>query len=330
MYDGNSGAAVTLADNRIAGDVLSLSNSGASFLDKNAATGKTVNVSGINVTGMDAANYTFNSAAVTSADIRKANLTVTADDKSRLFGQDNPALTTTVSGYLNGENAAIAAVSGAGSATTAATASTKVGTAVITAGAGSLAAPNYDFTIMKDGTLTINNAQSPAPPAPPAAPPISPASSAAPIIPTAPYRQEAPAIAVAPAPVIIPEAPEVVAAPGVVLSSEDAGPSSSTTTTSSRSGFFGVKPPVLNVTSSSFVYRLPNETFTHGDPGAIIEILARMEDGSPLPSWMSFDSVRQVVSGTPPTGILGEFRIMLVATDQDGQEAITVLTINAE
>jgi len=341
VYDGSTDAAVTLADNRVAGDVLVLSNSGASFLDKNAATGKTVNVSGINVTGLDAANYSFNSVAVTSADIRKAHLTVTADDKSRFYGQDNPTLTTTVSGYLEGENATIAAVSGAGSATTTATAATNVGSAVITAGAGSLAAQNYDFTILKDGTLTINAAQSsatpapPVPPVPPVSPPISSTAPTAPIIPaasiipTAPYRAGAPTMAVPPAPVIIPEAPDLVAASGVAPASEGAGQGSAASTTSNPSGFFPVKPLVLNVTSSSFVYRLPNDTFTHSDPGASFGILARMEDGSALPSWLSFDPVGKVLSGTPP-GIPGEFRIMLVAADQDGQEAITVLTIIAD
>ena len=137
-------------------------------------------------------------------------------------------------------------------------------------------------------------------------------------------------MAVAPAPVILPEAPDVGAASGVSPSSTGAGPGSSTTPTSSTSGFFAVKPLVLNVTSSSFVYRLPNDTFTHSDPGASIGIRARMEDGSPLPSWLSFDPIHQVLSGTPPSTGTPEFRIMLVASDQDGQEAITVLTITAD
>lgn len=136
-------------------------------------------------------------------------------------------------------------------------------------------------------------------------------------------------MAVPPAPVIIPEAPDLVAASGVAPASEGAGQGSAASTTSNPSGFFPVKPLVLNVTSSSFVYRLPNDTFTHSDPGASFGILARMEDGSALPSWLSFDPVGKVLSGTPP-GIPGEFRIMLVAADQDGQEAITVLTIIAD
>ena len=68
VYDGNTTATVVLADNRIAGDILTLSSS-ASFSDKNVASGKTVTVSGINVSGADAGNYSSNSSAATTADI---------------------------------------------------------------------------------------------------------------------------------------------------------------------------------------------------------------------------------------------------------------------
>jgi filamentous hemagglutinin family protein len=89
--------------------------------------------------------------------INKAHLTVTADDKSRLYGAANPALTTTVSGFVNGENAGTATgFTGAGSATTLANATTNAGAAVITTGAGNLAATNYAFTNLVNGTLTIN------------------------------------------------------------------------------------------------------------------------------------------------------------------------------
>jgi hypothetical protein len=71
VYDGQQSAAVTLGDNRVGGDILSLSNSSATFSDKNVGTGKTVSVSGISVTGADAGNYIFNTTASTSADINQ-------------------------------------------------------------------------------------------------------------------------------------------------------------------------------------------------------------------------------------------------------------------
>ncbi|MEI7881238.1 MAG: YDG domain-containing protein, partial [bacterium] len=45
-YDGNVTATVTLADNRVSGDVLTLSNTSATFNNKNVGTTKTVSVSG--------------------------------------------------------------------------------------------------------------------------------------------------------------------------------------------------------------------------------------------------------------------------------------------
>jgi hypothetical protein len=74
VYDGLTGATVTLGDNRVAGDTLTISGT-AAFLDKNVANGKTVNVSGIAVSGGDAGNYTYNTTTSTTADITPATIT---------------------------------------------------------------------------------------------------------------------------------------------------------------------------------------------------------------------------------------------------------------
>jgi trimeric autotransporter adhesin len=68
-YDGNATATVTLGDNRVSGDVLSLAYAAASFADKNVGTSKSVSVTGISVTGADAGNYTANTTSSTTADI---------------------------------------------------------------------------------------------------------------------------------------------------------------------------------------------------------------------------------------------------------------------
>ena len=112
--------------------------------------------------------------------VNKANLTVTADNKNRLYGGVNPILTSTVSGFVNNETASTAAgFGGAANATTTANATTPVGTAVITAGAGNLAATNYAFTNLVDGTLTITPA---APTINPNAPPVNFATPPAPVL----------------------------------------------------------------------------------------------------------------------------------------------------
>jgi len=68
VYDGQTSATVSYADNRMTGDVLTTGGS-AKFFDKNVGIAKPVNVSGITLTGTDAGNYTFNTTAATTADI---------------------------------------------------------------------------------------------------------------------------------------------------------------------------------------------------------------------------------------------------------------------
>jgi hypothetical protein len=97
VYDSSTAATVTLADNRVAGDVLTASSTSAGFVDKNAGVGKTVNVGGIAITGTDAANYSVNSTAATTANITPAaiaNVTgITAANKVQ-DGTTSAALAT--------------------------------------------------------------------------------------------------------------------------------------------------------------------------------------------------------------------------------------------
>ena len=85
VYDRLRDATVTLGDNRISGDTLSLSYTAASFADKNVANGKTVYVSGISLTGADSGNYTYNITASTTADITPASLTITATGINKVY-----------------------------------------------------------------------------------------------------------------------------------------------------------------------------------------------------------------------------------------------------
>jgi hypothetical protein len=103
VYDGNTIDAVTLADNRIPGDALTITNAAANFVDKNVGNGKAVNVTGISVTGTDAGNYTFNTTAATTANITPASLTVTANDIAKTAGTPNPAFSATYSGLVTGD-----------------------------------------------------------------------------------------------------------------------------------------------------------------------------------------------------------------------------------
>jgi filamentous hemagglutinin family protein len=66
VFDGSDTAAVTLSDNRVVGDALTILNSAANFADASVGS-KVVYVTGISVTGDDASNYSFNTVATTVA-----------------------------------------------------------------------------------------------------------------------------------------------------------------------------------------------------------------------------------------------------------------------
>ena len=85
VYDGTTKATVTLSNNRVSGDVLSVSYAAASFANKNVGTAKIVSVSGITISGTDSTNYALAATTVsTTANITAAKLTVsgiTANNK---------------------------------------------------------------------------------------------------------------------------------------------------------------------------------------------------------------------------------------------------------
>ncbi len=80
---------------------------------------------------------------------------MTADNQSRLYGDPNPALTYTITGFVNGDT--IAVVSGTADCSTTATPTSPAGTYPISCTQGTLAATNYVFVFV-DGTLTVNPA----------------------------------------------------------------------------------------------------------------------------------------------------------------------------
>lgn len=93
VYDGSTSAGVSLTDDRIAGDDLTLSGSG-SFADKNAGAGKVVTIDGISVSGADAQNYVWNSVTTATATISKALLNIFADAKDKIYdGSTNAQVT---------------------------------------------------------------------------------------------------------------------------------------------------------------------------------------------------------------------------------------------
>jgi hypothetical protein len=108
VYDGSMAATINYADNRVAGDALTITGSGA-FLDKNAGTGKTVNVAAITLGGADAANYSLvSSSATLAADISTRPLNVTAQAQNKIYDGSTAATVTYADDRVSGDTLAVA------------------------------------------------------------------------------------------------------------------------------------------------------------------------------------------------------------------------------
>ena len=102
---------------------------------------------------LSAANYTFSSSNGVIT-VTKASLTVTASNQEMAYGGALPALTYTLTGFVNGDSQATA-TTGVPSLSTSATSASPVGNYVITVTLGSLQAVNYQFSLM-NGTLIVS------------------------------------------------------------------------------------------------------------------------------------------------------------------------------
>ena len=98
-------------------------------------------------------NYAISyvSGAVT---VTPALLTVTADNQTKALGGAVPALTATITGFVNGQTLATSGVTGQATCATTATTSSPAGSYPITCSVGTLAAVNYTFSLVA-GTLTV-------------------------------------------------------------------------------------------------------------------------------------------------------------------------------
>ena len=106
-YDGNTSVTLNMSGagftGMISGDALTVATSAGAFSDKNAGIGKTVNISGLSLSGADVGNYTLASiTATTTADIARAAISgitgITAGNKT-YDGTTAATLNTSAAGF---------------------------------------------------------------------------------------------------------------------------------------------------------------------------------------------------------------------------------------
>ena len=121
-------------------------------------SGNTITIVGAgstNITASQAGNSTYMAAAnvVQALTISKATIIATADDKSREYGDANPAFTISYAGFKNSETVSV--LDTAPTVTSTAITTTNAGSATITISGGN--DNNYNITTV-NGTLTIGKA----------------------------------------------------------------------------------------------------------------------------------------------------------------------------
>ncbi|MEK6910394.1 MAG: MBG domain-containing protein, partial [Nanoarchaeota archaeon] len=98
-------------------------------------------------------NVTTNNTGVLT--VNKANVNVTAENKTKTYAQVNPTFTASYSGFVNGENSSV--ISGTPGFNTSVITGSPVNNYAITPTVGSLAAVNYSFSFIP-GTISVTKA----------------------------------------------------------------------------------------------------------------------------------------------------------------------------
>ncbi|SDQ37523.1 Ca2+-binding protein, RTX toxin-related [Pseudovibrio sp. Tun.PSC04-5.I4] len=81
--------------------------------------------------------------------------------------------------------------------------------------------------------------------------------------------------------------------------------------------------------SVAWNYTVPAETFSDIDGDSLV-LAASLEDGTPLPTWLTFDAVTQTLFGTPPQDFVGTLDIQITASDGTAEVSDTFeLTVAA-
>jgi hypothetical protein len=89
--------------------------------------------------------------------------------------------------------------------------------------------------------------------------------------------------------------------------------------------------PTLELTGDGIgSVRVPQDAFAHTDPKAVVQLEARLINGSPLPAWLQFGGTSGLFRGAPPEGLRGSLEIEVIARDSEGREARTAFVLQVE
>jgi hypothetical protein len=78
----------------------------------------------------------------------------------------------------------------------------------------------------------------------------------------------------------------------------------------------------------AFSIQVPTNTFVDPDPGDTLTLGAARANGTPLPTWLSFNAATRMFSGTPGQADVGSLGIRLTATDHGNLSANATFSMN--
>ncbi|MBI3726912.1 MAG: putative Ig domain-containing protein [Burkholderiales bacterium] len=77
-----------------------------------------------------------------------------------------------------------------------------------------------------------------------------------------------------------------------------------------------------------FSFALPAGTFTDADAGDVLTYSATLANGSPLPTWLTFDATTKTLSGTPDQAAVGDLSVTIQVKDKGGLTATNKLVLH--
>lgn len=101
-----------------------------------------------------------------------------------------------------------------------------------------------------------------------------------------------------------------------------------TSVDTSGRGFISVdpiNPPALDA-GTVFKLTVPQTAFRHVRRDARITLSAASPDGSALPAWATFDTTRNILSGTAPDGV-AQLDVKVTAVDEEGYQISVILNL---
>jgi hypothetical protein len=92
----------------------------------------------------------------------------------------------------------------------------------------------------------------------------------------------------------------------------------------------GIPDVRIDFTGRQIEVAIPRDAFAHSRNDAIISLTVLQSDGTPLPSWLTFDPRLGVLRGVPPEGTHADIEVRVIARDQNGNQVEVTFRIKIQ